>query len=233
MVITIDGPVASGKSTVARALSREIGFYYLYTGLFYRGIAYGLITSYGYDREKLKMPLAKDIEAVVARLEYRYEAGVPHLYYEATEITPFLKTAQIDDFSSLSSADPQVRKAVLERQILVGQQYDVVADGRDMGTVVFPDAPCKFFLTAAVAVRAARWQKDQAMLGNVVSLETATQFITERDTRDIKRTHSPLIPAEDALIVDNSDYSIDETVALMRELIVRRCLGHGGCSCCS
>lgn len=234
MIITIDGPVASGKSSVASALAAQLGFYYLYTGLLYRGIAYVLVKKFGYDREQLKIPREADLQGLMEQFEYRYEKGAPQIYYAGANITVFLKSAEIDDFSSLSSADPGVRRAILERQVLMGQRYDLIADGRDMGTVVYPNASCKFFLTASVEVRAQRWQKDQAALGNVLSLEEAIREISERDQRDITRSHSPLRPADDAVIVDNSSYSFEETVALMGELVQRNCFGHkGGCCCCS
>lgn len=233
MVITIDGPVASGKSSVASALAQELGFYYLYTGLLYRGIAYILVEKFGYDRERLKSPCEADLTHLMECFEYRYEKGAPQIYYKKVNITSFLKSAEIDDFSSLSSANQYVRKAILQRQILMGQQYDLVADGRDMGTVVYPDAPCKFFLTASVEVRARRWQKDQAAQGTSFSLDEAMRIVAERDQRDSTRTYSPLRPASDAIIVDNSTYSLEETVALMREFVQKQCFDHTGGCCCS
>jgi cytidylate kinase len=224
MIITIDGPVASGKSTIAQRLAHDLGFYYLYTGLLYRGIAYVLVHQYGYDDVMLKTPKQADVNAVLkaGRLVYRYEREQAQVWYDEINITPFLKTKEIDATSSISSADPYVRAAILQLQVRIGQEHDIVADGRDMGTVVFPQAVCKFFLTASPEVRAARWQADQLRAGKEYAMAEALQVVSMRDERDTTREHSPLKPALDAIIVDNSSLDIAQTVAYMRQIIDQR-----------
>ena len=223
MVITIDGPVASGKSTIARLLAQELGFYYLYTGLLYRGLAAILVTHYGYDEAQLKHPRKEDLDDLLTgnRFEYRYEDGEPQIYFEGKAITGLLKTREVDNWSSISSADPAVRHAVLERQVSIGKLYNVVADGRDTGSVVFPDAVCKIFLTASLEVRAARWQSDQEKLGKLFSLDESMQIVAERDERDRTRSHSPLVQAVDAHVVDNTTLSREETVAIIKAHVLK------------
>ncbi|MBN2267454.1 MAG: (d)CMP kinase [Candidatus Babeliaceae bacterium] len=213
MIITIDGPVASGKSSVAKRLADKLGFYYLYTGLLYRGLAYLLVTKFGYSDEELKKPRSADIDAIVNNpsFQYHYDTGIPTIMFNGENITPYLKTAEVDHWSSISSADPYVRQSVLHHQIELGKKYNLVVDGRDTGTIVFPHATIKIFLTAAPEVRAKRWQQDQMKAGKKFTFADALTAINERDQRDITRPHSPLIPATDAIIIDNSDMSIEET----------------------
>ncbi len=224
MVITIDGPVASGKSTVAKSLAHELGFYYLYTGLLYRGLAYVLVRYKGYSEEQLRAPAQVDLGDILrdGRLEYRYENGEPSILFDGEDITAVLKTREVDGWSSLSSADPVVRKAVFDMQVKIGTLYNVVADGRDTGSVVFPDAFCKFFLTARLSVRAQRWQQDQARVGKIYTLAESEQIVQERDQRDITRAHSPLIQAPEAFLVDNSDLTSDQTIEIMKNRVMER-----------
>lgn len=224
MIITIDGPVASGKSTVAQTLANDLGYYYLYTGLLYRGIAYALVSAYGYDEAQLKAPRHADIDQLLSahRLVYDYINNSPNIIFDGTNITAQLKTKEVDNWSSISSADPYVRAAILHLQVSLGKQHDVVADGRDTGTVVFPHAEHKFFLTASTETRAARWQKDQARAGKQYTLAECITIISERDNRDVSRTHSPLIPAQNAVIVDNSERTIQQTVDYMKHAIAQK-----------
>ncbi len=224
MIITIDGPVASGKSTVAQALAHEFhefGFYYLYTGLLYRALAYALVTAYGYSEEALVAPGEDALEALLqkGRLEYRFDVGAARILFDGKDITSLLKTEEVDRISSISSANAAVRAAVycLQQQIATGA--DIIADGRDTGTVVFPNAQIKFFLTASVEERAFRWRTNQARQGNMVSEDEAITAVTMRDERDRTRKISPLLPAEDAILVDNSNWSIEETITYMAAIV--------------
>jgi cytidylate kinase len=214
MIITIDGPVASGKSTVAQLLAKKLGFYYLYTGFLYRGIAYVLVKHYGYDETSLPQLKPEDVDTIVHKqdFEYRYEQGKPKIIYNGVDISAELKSKDVDNWSSLISALPFVRHAVFEYQVRIGQKYDVVAEGRDMATVVFPQAQYKFFLTASDDVRAKRWQSMQAKRGEQYSYEESLKTIRERDQRDASRAHSPLMQAPDATLIDNSSMDIDQTV---------------------
>lgn len=224
MIIAIDGPVASGKSTVARRLAQELGIFYLYTGLLYRGIAYILVKQYGYDEARLHHPKESDIDDVLKadRLIYRYENGLPKLLFDGKDITSFLKQGEVDRWSSSSSADPYVRHAILSIQIKIGKEHDVVAEGRDMGTVVFPHADFKFFLTAGLERRAALWRAMQEGLGRTYSIEQSIAEVAERDRRDTTRVHSPLKQAPDAILIDGTNKTIEQIVDEMRKLVLEK-----------
>lgn len=221
MIIAIDGPVASGKSTIARQLAHELNFFYLYTGLLYRGIAYVLVKNFGYTQLELVHPKQTDIDAILApgRLVYRYAAGEPAILFDGVDITAELKKAEVDGWSSTSSADPRVRHAIFAMQVTLGHEHDLVAEGRDIGTVVFPNAEHKFFLTASLEQRAYWWQKMQEQLGRVYSLEESRQVVAERDRRDTTREHSPLIQAPDAVLIDCTGLTIQEIVALIKRSV--------------
>ncbi len=221
MIIAIDGPVASGKSTIARQLAHELGFYYLYTGLLYRGIAYVLVKKLGYTDADLVHPRHADVDAVMqsGRFVYRYAVGEPSIIFDGEDITPELKKGEVDGWSSLSSADPYVRHAIFETQVALGKKHDLVAEGRDIGTVVFPHAEHKFFLTASLEQRAFWWRKMQEQLGRVYSLDESLREVAERDRRDTTREHSPLAQAADAIVVDATGLGLEEVIGMLRERV--------------
>lgn len=221
MIITIDGPAASGKSTVAQLLAQRLGFYYLYTGMLYRGIAYVLAHKCNYTDQQMMAPRQQDIEAITHDeiFVYRYENGQPVVFYAGENITPYLKNPDVDRWASMISSHQAVRQAVLERQVNISKTHDVIAEGRDVGTVVFPHAQYKFFLTASPEIRARRWQADQKRRGFDYTLEQALQAVMDRDRRDQERKHSPLIQAPDAHLIDNSDLSIEQTVSELESYI--------------
>jgi CMP/dCMP kinase len=213
MIITIDGPAASGKSSAARCLAQKLGFYYLYSGLLYRGCAYVLLKA-GFTKKEFARidPGAVSTYYNVKRIRYLYTLNHgEQLFFDGADITAQLKTPKIDEASSLLAENPAIREAIR----LVQQEYsatsNIVADGRDMGTVVFPHAQVKFFLTASVEARAQRWQHAQKTVGNSFTIEEATAILTERDHRDTIRDHSPLAVARDAIMIDNTNMSAAET----------------------
>jgi len=222
MIITIDGPTASGKSTVSRILADQLSFYYLCSGLIYRAVAYLLVNNHGYTPETLAHVRLEDIMecADPAKLRYEYdELSQERIFFENDDITLYLKDKFIDQVTSIVSVNKAVRKAVTAIQRDIAQYYDIVIDGRDVGSVVFPEASVKFFLTASVEVRAARWAKDQERYDNHLSLDEAIVLITERDDRDKNRTIAPLVIPQDAIVIDTSLLSIEQTVAKMMEHI--------------
>src|SRR3990172_12889222 len=151
MIITIDGPVASGKSSVAKVLAKKLNFYYVYTGLLYRAVAYVLIQKHKPSEpitpESVAALMPADLE-FIARLRYSYADDKPHVFYANQEITSFLSAAVLEQAASLVSAHPPVRGALLEFQRALARNHNVIADGRDCGSVVFPNADLKFYLTA-------------------------------------------------------------------------------------
>lgn len=221
-IITIDGPVASGKSTISRMLAKKLGYYYLYSGALYRALAYLLITTKNYTQEQLHNPDMFDVQACLdaKRLVYHYDAqSQEHIFFDSHDITPYLKSSAIDQGASVVSAYPPVRDEINALLRTIATQFDVVVDGRDAGTIIFPEAFPKFYLTASLAVRAARWREAQKKMGNVFTIEQAEQQLTVRDTRDKERAVAPLIVPEDAIIVDNSHLNAEQTLQKMLRYI--------------
>lgn len=215
MIITIDGPTASGKSSVARALAKKLNVYYLATGMLYRAIAYVLLHNAGYTKDGLRIPNPEDLATYLDPKRFRYlydhEKG-EQIFFDDQEITPFLKGSEIDEASSILSANQLVRDALLAIQRSFAKTFDLVAEGRDVGSVVFPNADYKFFLTASVDVRARRWQADQKKKGNDFSLAQAAEKITQRDERDKNRKIAPLVKPCGAILIDNSDLDFQQTL---------------------
>ena len=220
--ITIDGPVASGKSTIARMLAKNLGYYYVYSGALYRALAYLLIHTKGYSHEQLHHPEMSDVLECLnpMRFQYTYDPeSQERVFFDAYDITPFLKESSIDQGASIVSTNPQVRDEINKLIRLIAQKSDVVVDGRDAGTVIFPDASKKFYLTASLDVRARRWQDVQKKLGNVYTHEQALQLLSERDQRDQGRKIAPLMIPGDAMVIDNSGLDIEQTLEIIMSSI--------------
>ena len=217
MIVTIDGPTASGKSTTAKALAKRLGYYHLNSGLLYRALAYLLTQAAGYTEKELQQPHPTDITCFLDpdRFQVAFEPDEMHVLFEGTDITHFLKDKIFDTYSSILATNLDVREALRALQHALGKNVDLVVDGRDTGSVVFPDAQKKFYLTASPEVRAKRWQQMQQSLGNTVALDKAIETIKNRDKRDENRKIAPLIVPEDAITIDNSGLSIDQTIDRM------------------
>ncbi len=199
MIITIDGPVASGKSTVARLLAKKLGYQYLNTGLMFRAVAYLLYT--------------KNRSLNLTELVYTYNPqDGAQILYKDSNITPLLKTPEMDQLSSQVATQPEVRTALLTYQRQLAEKNNVVAEGRDTGTIVFPNADYKFFITASPEIRAKRWRGYQHKQGKEYSLKESINIIKERDQRDSAREVAPLIVPEDAHTIDTSAMSIEQAV---------------------
>lgn len=222
MIITIDGPTASGKSTAAMLMAQKLGFYYLNSGLLYRAFAYVLLDHCGYRVEKLYHPRDEDIQAYLLsdRINYICDSqAMASIWFDGNDITAHLKGGAIDQAASIVSGDVRVRQALLGVQRLIGKAHDLVIDGRDTGTVVFPDADYKFYLTASLEIRAARWMHDQQARGNSYSLQEAIAQLAIRDERDATRDIAPLRIPEAATIIDNGQLTIEQTVAVIYDLV--------------
>ncbi len=222
MIITIDGPTASGKSSVARMLARDLSCYYLYSGLLYRALGYLLVRDYDYTLAQLAEPELTHMQAVLCDdgCVYQYdEHRGAQIFSYGESITHYLKTPEVDRYAYTVSADPQARAEILQFQRTLAQHHTIIADGRDCGTVVFPHAEHKFFLTADPAVRTRRWQLDQVRAGKEISFAESLAALHARDGSDVTRQHSPLIPAPDAQIIDNSELDLLQTLALFKQII--------------
>ncbi len=217
MIITIDGPTASGKSSIARLIAKELGIYYLYSGVFYRVLGYRLLHEMGYTLEMLHNPAVDDVKRMLSACQFTYfydQAKAERALVNNIDITPFLKNAQIDEAASVVSTCPRVRQIVDHAQRKIATLHDVVVDGRDAGSVVFPEADYKFFLSASLEVRANRWLGQQKKNGTEYTREQAAHIIAQRDSRDSSRNIAPLKIPVGAAIIDNSDMNLDQTVAL-------------------
>jgi len=208
MIITIDGPAASGKSSVAGELARQLNFYYLYTGILYRGVAYILSKKYKKQVSTATcfgpFKVSEHDLVFIKKLSYEYKNGRPKLFFEGRDISDNLDNTVIDQFSSFVSAHKGVRRVLLEVQRAVAKEYDVVADGRDCGSVVFPYADVKFYLTARLQVRAQRRLLDARKRGETVTFEQVKKELEERDHRDREREVAPLTIPEGAVVINNS-----------------------------
>lgn len=207
MIITIDGPSASGKSTIAQLLAQHNKMYYINSGYLYRAYAY----------IKHQEPTLTT-EQFLNGITYEYSTA-PRVYWHNNEITHYLKMPEVDIWASQLSAIPGVREIITALQRHLADNFNVVIDGRDCGSVVFPQADIKFFLTARVEVRARRWQHMQEKLGHVLTLAQAIDTIAERDRNDTNRPISPLRIPDGAILIDSSELSIQEVCATMQQYI--------------
>jgi cytidylate kinase len=200
-VITIDGPAGSGKSTVARLLARKLGFLYLDTGAMYRAVALAA-REQGLDTGD---PAGLGTLCSSLPLSFKGDEDPPRVYLAEKDITTAIRSPEMDLLSSSISAVREVRTAMKELQRAMAQGADIVAEGRDMGTVVFSDARHKFFLTASPEVRAARRYRERTERGESVSMDVVEAEIRKRDHQDQTRVLAPLKPARDAEVIDTSD----------------------------
>jgi cytidylate kinase len=217
-VITIDGPVASGKGTVARAVAKALGFHLLDSGAIYRAFALAAINR---NIDALKINELEK-QAKVLSLEFRDES----VWLDGVDATQDIRSEAVGMMASKLSAIPEVRAALMDRQRAFAQAPGLVADGRDMGTVVFPDATLKIYLTATAEVRGARRHgqllETSPTQSREPSLDDVVANIRRRDLQDKTRTIAPLQPAADAVVIDNARHTKQETISIILALRAMR-----------
>ena len=213
--VAIDGPAGAGKSTIAKKVAARLGSIYVDTGAMYRAMALYMIRQ-GIDADDAQAISAQCKQADIS-IDFRDGQQVVLLFGE--NVNHLIRTPQVSDMASRTSVNPDVRTKLVELQQKLGREKDVVMDGRDIGTVVLPDAPVKIYLTASVQVRADRRYKELLEKGEKTDLAAIEAQIRERDERDMNREVSPLKQAEDAVLVDTSDMTIDEVTQRIMEII--------------
>ena len=206
--IAIDGPAGAGKSTIAKRAAKELSFIYVDTGAMYRSIALGLLRG-GVDIEDTQA-LEKALEQI--EVSIGYENHEQQVFLNQENVSGLIRTEEVSRMASAASAKPQVRAKLTELQRSLARREDVLMDGRDIGTMILPDAQLKIYLTASVHTRALRRYKELIERGEDCSLEDIEKDIEERDYRDMHRETAPLCQAEDAVLIDSSEMTIDEVV---------------------
>jgi cytidylate kinase len=222
LIIAIDGPVGSGKSTLARRVAELLGYVYVDTGAMYRALALKAV------RQKIA-PEAADVLVALAhdtRIDLRAEEGGQRVFLDGEDVTMEIRTPEVSQAASRIAVNPGVRQVLVAEQRRAGQQGGVVMEGRDIGSVVFPDAGLKIFLTASPEVRAERRWREHEQKGDAIDLKRTLEEIRERDRRDLERATSPLVRAADAVIVDSTAMEPEE----IARLVVMLANGNGNAS---
>ena len=219
--VAIDGPAGAGKSTIAKIVAKEKSFIYVDTGAMYRAMALYFIKQGISAEESEKISAAVD----GADVTIEYVNGEQQVLLNGENVTPYLRTEEVGNMASASSVNGDVRKKLVELQQKLAQTTSVVMDGRDIGTCVLPNANVKVYLTASVEVRAQRRYKELIEKGQEADFEKIKKDIEERDYRDMNRDISPLRQADDAVLVDSSDLTIEESAAAILDLIDKNLAG--------
>lgn len=215
--IAIDGPAGAGKSTIAKAVAKKLQIIYVDTGAMYRAMALYMI------REKVDPTDAAAISAKCrdADITIAYEGNEQVVYLNGENVNPYLRTEEVGNMASATSVQPEVRKKLVELQQALAAKTDCIMDGRDIGTCVLPNAQVKIYLTANSTVRARRRYDELTAKGETCDLAKIKADIEDRDYRDMHREHSPLKQAEDAILVDTSDMTIEEVIEHIMSLCRR------------
>ncbi|WP_312398731.1 (d)CMP kinase [Leuconostoc lactis] len=214
--VAIDGPASAGKSTIAKILATQLQYVYVDTGAMYRAITLAAkLAGVAYDDEAR-------VVALLPHTQVRFEPGTPvqRVFLNDQEVTEAIRSTEITNNVSLVSSYAAVRADLVARQREIANSHNVIMDGRDIGTTVLPDAQVKIFLVASVDERAQRRYQENLAKGMTVGLQTLKAEIEARDYKDSHRQISPLVKADDAVLVDTTGHSIDEVVAMITKIIL-------------
>ena len=216
--VAIDGPAGAGKSTIAKTVSKKLGFIYVDTGALYRTIGLKFMNE-GYD-EDLNCDINKILEG--ARVDIKFIDGEQRVFLNGEDVSELIRTPKASLMASAVSAKPEVRAFLLEMQRRLARENDVIMDGRDIGTVVLPNATVKIFLTASAEERANRRYKELTEKGMEVNYDEVLADIEKRDYNDSHRAIAPLKPAEDSVLADTSKCNLEQSVELILSIINER-----------
>jgi cytidylate kinase len=220
-IVAIDGPAGAGKSTVAKRVAQALGYVLVDTGALYRTIALAAARlGIDFDEADRVGELAERL-ARSGAVALKNAEGVARVELEGEDVSGFIRTPEISQGASKVSAIPRVREALLEMQRAAGRAGGVVLEGRDIGSVVFPEAEVKVFLTASVDERARRRLAELVHAGTTTDIDAVKGEVIERDRRDSTRPIAPLVQAKDAVVVDSSALGVDEVVAAIASLVKR------------
>jgi len=221
MIIAIDGPAGAGKGTVARELARRLGYLFIDTGAMYRAVAWQAL------RENVSLNDLDRIGQIAAnsKIELTGDVDSMRVSINGVDVTSEIRTPEVSQAASIVSAIPAVRRALVAQQRVLGQQGNVVMEGRDIGTAVFPDADLKFYLDASIEERGRRRYQEDLLRGTAnKSLEETIAEVAERDLRDSTREDSPLIQAADAIRIDSSHLNVEQVVEqILTRIQLARC----------
>ncbi len=217
--IAIDGPAGAGKSTIARRLAKELGYYYVDTGAIYRTVAY-FFDLWGVAPKDID-GINRYIDELTLGIEYD-EEGVQHMIMNGMDVTGDIRTQEISQKASLIAAHAIVRDVLLDMQRDVAKEHNVIMDGRDIGTVVLPKATVKIFLTASAEVRARRRTDELTAKGQKANYDKILKEIQQRDYQDTHREVAPLKMSRDSIKVDTSNLDIDGVVAVIKEIVEKK-----------
>ncbi len=221
VAVAIDGPAGAGKSTIARRLAKNLEYIYVDTGALYRTVAFSLLSS-GINTD--------DINAVIRHVkginvDITYKGDEQRVLLDGRDVSDFIRTPEVSMMASTTSAIPEVRAFLLGLQRKLAEEHNVVMDGRDIATVVLPDAQVKIFLTASSEVRARRRYDELIAKGQKVEFEDVLTDLIKRDEQDMNRAVAPLRPSEKSVIVDTSDLDLEQAVEAMRKVVDSIILG--------
>lgn len=208
--VAIDGPAGAGKSTIAKAAAKELGFIYVDTGALYRAVAYNAVKNGVIDDEQGIISMLDD-----TKVELKYVEGVQSVYLNGEDVSGFIRTPEISMGASKVSAIPQVREFLLNLQREIAKTNNVIMDGRDIATVVLPDAEVKIFLFASPECRAERRYKELVEKGENVSFDDVLKDVNQRDYQDSHREIAPLKPSEESIMADTSELTLQDSIDLI------------------
>lgn len=208
--VAIDGPAGAGKSTIAKAAAKELGFIYVDTGALYRAIAYNAVKTGAIDDEQKIINMLDS-----TKVELKYVNGVQAVYLNGEDVSAFIRTPEISMGASKVSAIPQVRAFLLNLQREIASTNNVIMDGRDIATVVLPNADVKIFLFASPECRAERRYKELIEKGESVSFDDVLKDVNQRDYQDSHREIAPLKPSDDSIMADTSELTLQESIDLI------------------